>query len=508
MDDKCSGAEAFTGTGLETDWLRMRIAQLVVPSLVTHCWETTANGERLVIVDVPRNESTEPFAVTVSKRGGQRRTHRRGTQCVELATVAEMLAWAQGRSGLDWSAEPSGRPASDARASAVDALRDFLRESSEPDRAALADEDDVGVLGRLQLLRPDGRLTRAGELLTCGGSSARLRFTTRPALGAKSTTSVEIAGRGLTEELRAVLDAFRSSNSVIDLPGQGLAEGFVDELPFGAVREALMNAVMHRDWTRPGPIVIDHAHAQLVVHSPGPFLEGVTEETVLTAPSRTRNPSLGAALRSLRLVKREGTGVDRMYIEMVRLGHRPPTFAERDGGVRVVLRGGEPLPPVLRLHASLPANLRRSARTAVLIDVLRFRPSVTAQELAVAAQERPDDLLGFIEDSVAAGLLQPTAAPRRGGVPAWRLQDDHRVVLGSVLPYFARPGEESVRLIDGLAQSQGEIRNQDVQDLLGVTSARASQLLKRAEAEGVIRLGPGAKPTGRGTFYVPSRDVT
>jgi Mn-dependent DtxR family transcriptional regulator len=60
-----------------------------------------------------------------------------------------------------------------------------------------------------------------------------------------------------------------------------------------------------------------------------------------------------------------------------------------------------------------------------------------------------------------------------------------------------------VRLIAQLAKSQGQVRNQDVQDLLGLTSARASQLLKRAEADGVIKLGPGAKPMGRGTFYVP-----
>jgi hypothetical protein len=40
--------------------------------------------------------------------------------------------------------------------------------------------------------------------------------------------------------------------------------------------------------------------------------------------------------------------------------------------------------------------------------------------------------------------------------------------------------------------------------LLGVTSPRASQLLKSAADEGRIQLAPGARPTGRGTFYVPS----
>jgi hypothetical protein len=140
-----------------------------------------------------------------------------------------------------------------------------------------------------------------------------------------------------------------------------------------------------------------------------------------------------------------------MYVETIRLGH-PPQTQERGGGVRVVLNGGE----------------------------------------------------GFVRMAVDGGALKPTANPRPGGVRAWRLADELRTTLGAVLPYFARPAEESVRLIERLAREQGSIRNQDVQDLLGVASPRASQLLRRTEADGRIRLAPGAQPTGRGTFYVPA----
>jgi ATP-dependent DNA helicase RecG len=491
------------GTQLDARWLRERIRELSLPPLLVSVIETEAAGERVLIIEVPRNESSEPHAAIVSRNGGQRRSRRIGRQCQEMETVAEMLEWARGRSGYDWSAQPSGKAVADARPAGTSALRDFLRESEEPDRAALADLDDRDLLSRLQLLRPDGRLTRAGDVLLCPGDGARLRYTLRPAMGAKSTSRVELSGRGLIEELRAVLDAFSSSNATISLPVAGLAEGAVETLPFGAVREAVVNAIMHRDWDRSGPIVIDHTERELAVYSPGPFLEGVSERTVLTAPSRTRNPHLGNVLRSLRIAEREGTGVDRMFIEMIRLGHGPPTFSERDAGVRVTLRGGAPVPEVLRIHASLPVSLRRSARSAVVIDLLRKRPSVSAAELAEAAQEAPEELAGFLDEAVAAGLLQRTANPRRGGVPAWRLADRNLDRLGSVLPYYARPAEKSVRLIAQLARAQGEVRNQDVQDLLGLTSARASQLLKRAETEGVIRLGPNAKPMGRGTFYVP-----
>lgn len=501
--DDARGLQAFRGCELDALWLPRRIRELTVPGLVVGVTSLQAHGARLLLVDAPRNEGTEPYAVSVSKRGGQRRARRVGRTCEEMTTVAQMLEWARARSGYDWSAQPSGRSSLHARPGALEALRDFLRESGEPDRIALSETEDRALLARLQMLRSDGRLTRAGELLLCAGASARLVYTARPALGARSEIRVATGGRGLLEELALVMGTFSGRNPTTTLRATGLAEGSVEALPYGAVRECLVNAIMHRDWGRPDPIAVDHALQELVVHSPGGFVEGIDAGTVLTAPSKTRNPHLGDVLRSLRVAEREGTGVDRMYIELVRLGHPPPTFTERDGGVRVAMRGGEPVVSVLRAHAALPRQLRGSARTAVAMHLLRARPSVSAEELSRAAQERPEDLESFLAEAETAGLLQRTAAPRPGGVPAWRLADEPRALLGPVLPYFARPAEESVRLIAQLAGGQGEVRNQDVQDLLGVTSPRASQLLKRSESDGVIALGPGAKPTGRGTYYVP-----
>ncbi len=502
LDDKRGGPDAFRGTSLEPGWLRDRIRQLTAPPLVVGIDEQHAAGARLLVLSIPRNPGPEPHVATVSNRG--RRVARRvGTGCHELVGMAELLAWAQERSGYDWSAGASDLPLGAARPAAIDALRDILRESAEPARVELAELDDAALLRRIQLLRADGTLTRAGALLTCPAEVASIVYLGRAEAGAPSAQRVERSGRGLVEELLLVLDAIAARNRQI-AAGTTTARGVIHALPPEAIREVIVNAVMHRDWERPDPIVVDHADDQLVVFSPGAFVGGVTAQTVLTTASRTRNRLLGDALRSLRLAEREGTGVDRMYVEMIRLGHRPPTFHERDGGVRVVLNGGDPVGSVLQAHAALPGKLRDSARMAVAIHLLRSRPSISLGELAEAAQEAPGDLEAFVGAAVAAGVLKRTADPRPGGVRAWRLSDELRTAIGAVLPYFARPAEESVRLIERLAREQGSIRNRDVQDLLGVASPRASQLLRRAEADGLIRLAPRARPTGRGTFYVPA----
>jgi len=502
LDDKRAGAETLRGTALEAAWLRARIRELTAPSVVVGVSELVVERVRLLVLAVPRNPGPEPHVAIVSNRG--RRVARRvGTGCHELVGMAELVAWANERSGYDWSAGASDMALAAARPAAIDALRDVLRESTEPARVELAGLDDAVLLRRLQLLRDDGTLTRAGALLTCPSASANIVYLHRAEPGAPSLHRIERPGRGLVEELALVLDAIAARNRQI-AAGTATARGVIHALPPAAIREALVNAVMHRDWDRPDPIVVDHADDQLVIFSPGTFVGGVTERTLLTAASRTRNRLLGDALRSLRLAEREGTGVDRMYVELIRLGHAPPTFQERDGGVRVVLNGGDPVPAVLTAHAALPGSLRDSARMAVAIHLLRTRPSISLAELAEAAQEQPADLEAFVRTAVDAGALKPTANPRPGGVKAWRLADELRTAIGAVLPYFARPAEESVRLIERLAREQGSVRNQDVQDLLGVASPRASQLLRRTEADGRIRLAPGAQPTGRGTFYVPA----
>jgi len=73
---------------------------------------------------------------------------------------------------------------------------------------------------------------------------------------------------------------------------------------------ALVNAVAHRDYRHPEPVVVEHSPSRLVVTSPGDLVFGVTEDNLLTHVSKPRNRCLIEALRVLRLAERAGTGVD------------------------------------------------------------------------------------------------------------------------------------------------------------------------------------------------------
>ena len=106
-----------------------------------------------------------------------------------------------------------------------------------------------------------------------------------------------------------------------------------------AVREAVLNAVSHRDYRLAGSTFVRQWPQRIQIVSPGGFPVGVTPENILVRQS-PRNRRLADALARCGLVERSGQGADRMFSTAVREGKLPPDFANSDAyQVSVVLHG-------------------------------------------------------------------------------------------------------------------------------------------------------------------------
>ncbi len=111
------------------------------------------------------------------------------------------------------------------------------------------------------------------------------------------------------------------------------------QFPPGAVREALVNAVAHRDYASRGEgIRITMFSDRLEVYSPGRLPGHVTLEN-LRAERFSRNPAIVQVLADLGLVERLGYGIDRMLRQLAAAGLPPATFRETAAGFLVVLPG-------------------------------------------------------------------------------------------------------------------------------------------------------------------------
>ena len=125
-------------------------------------------------------------------------------------------------------------------------------------------------------------------------------------------------------------------------------EGFAGveyrEYPQAAVREAIVNAVVHRDYSRRGQrIRIFMFDDRIEVYSPGPLPPGVSLEKMrrLEAQSVLRNPIIVGVFRDLgsRYVERLGTGIRRMAQAMEAHGLPRPRFEVLGSEFRVTLTG-------------------------------------------------------------------------------------------------------------------------------------------------------------------------
>lgn len=104
------------------------------------------------------------------------------------------------------------------------------------------------------------------------------------------------------------------------------------EYPIEALREAVVNAVIHRDYTRIGESIrVFYYSDRIEVHNPGLLLPGITIEQLEKgeAPSRLRNQVLANLLRDIPgYMERLGSGVKLMIRETRRLGLPQPQFRE------------------------------------------------------------------------------------------------------------------------------------------------------------------------------------
>lgn len=96
-----------------------------------------------------------------------------------------------------------------------------------------------------------------------------------------------------------------------------------------AVREAILNAISHRDYRLGGSVFVKQYPKWIQIDSPGGFPAGVTAENILDRQS-PRNRRLADSLARCGLVERSGQGADRMFSAAVSEGKLPPDFSRSD----------------------------------------------------------------------------------------------------------------------------------------------------------------------------------
>lgn len=141
---------------------------------------------------------------------------------------------------------------------------------------------------------------------------------------------------GLIERLAARMQPFISEEGAdINL---GLRREPAYRFSFDAVREALLNAFVHRDWTRPIEVEVVNYADRLEVTSPGAMQNSMTVEKMLAGQRSARNPIIVEIMRDYRYVDSRGMGVRRKIVPLTRdYSGKDPIFDLTDDYLRVTI---------------------------------------------------------------------------------------------------------------------------------------------------------------------------
>lgn len=489
------------GTELDHQWLRHRIWELTEGRLTVEVREGVLEGARLLVLTT--HEAIEPI------RHNGRIRWRVDDSCVDI----DPTAWHSGRLariGADWSAQASGHRPSDASPVAIEIARRYLSADvgSGDERDDLVDASDPDFLRRLNLVTADGHLTNGGSLLFVGTPHAGVDYIRRDVPGADSTQRVTSVGP-LVEQIHEVERASQASNRLVHAI-QGFAHGQLRAIPERAIREAIVNGLVHRDWLSAAPTTIEHIGDTLSVSSPGGFIGGVSSTNIITHPAVPRYRSLAEAVAALRLCEREGVGIDRMVRDMLAIGRSTPEISEIAGPyVRVSLVGGDPDPEMVRFLADLePSRAAQDVDLLLLLEHLTRRGWVDVERAAPVLQRNASETEAAIRRLEAASVVgEPAIVPIKGvpaGRPAaHRLSDAARGWLASRLSALTAPGSREGVILDW-ARARGRASSTEGADLAGVSVPYAGQLLGGMEDDGALLAGR-AQRLGRGFFYIPAR---
>jgi ATP-dependent DNA helicase RecG len=140
----------------------------------------------------------------------------------------------------------------------------------------------------------------------------------------------------LPDQIRKV-EAFLQANTLQEVILEGLTREERPAYPGDVLREVIVNAVAHRDYTVRGESIrIFIFSDRIQIYSPGNLPGHVTVENIVDERF-SRNPIIVQVLADTGFIERLGYGIDRMLRLLQDAGHPDPHFEETTAGFQVTV---------------------------------------------------------------------------------------------------------------------------------------------------------------------------
>lgn len=402
----------------------------IVP-IIEHC---EFEGQNLVVVAIDELAQREKPCYIRAKGGMYSHSYIRSGDGDRRMTGYEVDRLLEGRSQPTWDIEPVvGATIDDLDATLVARLLEEQRRQ----HPRIFTGEDVHVLRMLQVLAPgdisEKPVPTLAGLLALGVYPQK--FLPRATVTCVAYPGADKAGVGdrryndnqeligsIPEQVAGAIEFVRKNSR----QGAVIVDGFRQELPdypIDAVREAVTNALMHRDYSPEGlgqQVQLNMYVDRLEIHNPGGLYGGVTVDTLGTAGiSATRNQYLSRLLEITpfekgRVAENRGTGFQVMFSALEQAKMPKPIVSDNLTSFRITFPR--------RLHTSAEAKAAGGRRASdAVVEHLGSVMTASVRELAAVAGISVGGMRRVVGELVHEGVLERTE-PARSPKQRYRLK--------------------------------------------------------------------------------------
>ena len=307
--------------------LASAIYEAVTPAVVPEVFNLAIDEKHLIIVDVARGSSPPYF---IKRLGSTKGVFVRVGPTTRPASLEHIHGLMSFRSRYSFDEESLEGSMDELDAGLIEQAygRSPSRELLISEKVLLKSVENQPALSLAAMVafgkRPDRQIPEAAVICT--------RF--HETSGRDIVESSEIHGP-ISDLTSRVLD-FLQRHLERNFKLRGAKLSGMELIPLAALREAVVNALIHRKYNVPSPVKVAVFDNRVEIFSPGGLPGLITLKQLGDGSSHLRNPLLAKFARRLRIMEKLGSGVRVMLEECQNRGLVPPEFFEDGDYVKVV----------------------------------------------------------------------------------------------------------------------------------------------------------------------------
>lgn len=370
-------------------------------------------------------------------------------------------------------------------------------------KSTLPDLDDIDFLRDLQLIKFDGdieKLTIAGLLFVGKETSIQrllpqaeviyLHYSTNNLEEYDARIDMKLPLISVIDKLTERVQAY----SKIENIQVGLFRLEVEDFPERVFQEALLNVLSHRDYQSNAAVYVKQYPDRIVIENPGGFLDGITENNIITHPSIPRNKLIAETLQNLKYVQRTGQGVDIIFKDMVSMGKPYPKYRSFNDAVSLTIFSAIDNIEFVKFITEIQDKSNKIMPLAemMILRTLLDNRKEQLSELSEKVQKSLDETKKLCNELVNSGLIEIVGKEYMLTAKVYEaLKSDVEYTRDKTIQYI-----KAKSMILEYLQTNDQITSAKIQEMCGFTKQQARIVIDKMRSGKLIALkgkGPAAR---------------